>query len=123
MILLGCNASFAAENLSLKLGNDYLITCDDSMDMVSMDNPSVLTISPFFTIYNEKNVLLLHPKKAGKVVVRITLSNKSETIFGITVEPAGSVENMTTVKKGVFEIILLDLPPDKDDLKKLQETK
>jgi len=110
LLFISSNICFAAENLELQMGNDYLITSDKNMSTTIVANPGLLTISPFFTIFNEKNVLLLHPQKIGKTSFSIFIC-KDDTVFNVTVVPQKSTPDNRTIQKGDFEIMTLDTPP------------
>lgn len=117
MFFLSTNLCIAAEEIQIELGNDYLITSDKNVKTTLIANPKIITLSPFFTIFNEKNVLLLHPERVGKTSFTIFL-DKSKVIFNLTVKPKSQKPNSNTITKGCFEIMLLDAPPEiKKELK------
>lgn len=111
MFFLSTNLCIAAEELQIELGNDYLITSDKNVKTTLIASPKIITLSPFFTIFNEKNVLLLHPERVGKTSFTIFL-DKSEVVFSVTVKPQTKNPNTKTITKGCFEIMLLDAPPE-----------
>ena len=81
----------------MNLGSDYIITTDDPMNANSVGSPNVLSIKPFFTIYNEKNMLFAHPAKVGKT--RLTLFLKTgDAVFDICVQQKTNT-HFTSVKK------------------------
>jgi len=108
------NASFSAEVLTINLGQDYILATEKMVTVASVANPSILTLAPFFTIFNEKNVLLLHPQKVGKTVFTVFWNNGSTT-FDATVKPKSDAP-FTNLIKGDFEIMLLDEPPVIEEL-------
>lgn len=110
LLFLSSNVCFAAEALELQMGNDYLITSDKNMSTTLVANPDILTLSPFFTIFNEKNVLLLHPQKIGKTSFTIFIG-KNDTSFNVKIIPQKSTPDNRTIEMGDFEIMLLDTPP------------
>ena len=99
------------EKFEIQLGQDYLMTTDQKIQTVAIANPDIITISPFFTIFNEKNILLLHPSKVGETNFTIFLDN-SDAAFHVSVKPTQKNSEFKTIQKGVFEIMLLDSPPD-----------
>lgn len=110
ILLLSSTICFAAENLEIPVGNDYLITSDAKIIKSTVEDSKILTLSSFFTIYDEKNVLLLHPLKAGKT--RFTIALKDKTInFNVTVRANKKATDGETIKKNNFEIMQLDSPP------------
>lgn len=115
--LFFCNYAqcFAAEQLEIQFGKDYLITTDESIKTTIVENNSIVTLTPFFTIFNEKNVLLLHPVAIGATKFTIFL-DKSDTIFNVEVKSAKKDSDFKTIQKGSFEIMLLDAPPDLNDV-------
>ena len=122
LLFIGSNVCFAAEGIELQMGNDYLITSDKNMSTTLVANPDILAISPFFTIFNEKNVLLIHPQKVGKTSFTIFIG-KDDNVFNVTIIPQKSTPDNRTIEKGDFEIMLLDAPPtfnkfDLDDTNK-----
>lgn len=108
----GC---LAAEQFEVQLGKDYLVTTDEYIKTTLVENNSIVTLNPFFTIFNEKNVLLLHPVALGKTNFTIFLTN-SDAIFNVEVKPNKKDSDTNTIQKGVFEIMLLDAPPDLNDV-------
>jgi len=100
----------AAGQISVKLGSDYLIMSDDCVKNTLLSNPEILSLSPFFTIFNEKNTLLLHPMKQGSSDVTI-LFDKTYDSFKIQVLPKTSKLPDKTVKMDGLEILLLDSMP------------
>lgn len=111
--IFGLNPGFCAEQLSINLGKDYILTTEKTVYAAASANPAVVMVSPFFTIFNEKNVILIHPIKVGKANFTIFLDNSS-TVFETTVNPSGT-NSPLNYKKGDFEIILLDEPPVVED--------
>lgn len=109
IIFLSATCCFGAEVLTVNLGQDYLITTEQKVDVFEVSNPEILSLSPFFTIFNEKNVLLLHPIKLGKTKFSIVLDTGSTT-FEINVVPK-SDKTPTHLKLGAFDVMLLDSPP------------
>ena len=108
------NSSYSTEFLTVHLGQDYLMTTTKTVTISSVSNPQILSLNPFFTIFNEKNVLLLHPQKVGKTLMTIFLDNGSTT-FEVTVKPKSEMPFANLIK-GDFEILLLDEPPVIDEL-------
>lgn len=110
LILIFCLATGSvclAESFDVNLGQDYLMTTEKTIQTTKVDNPDILTLSPFFTIFNEKNVLLLHPQKIGKTNITIFVDSKSVT-FEAIVKQQGAASNFHS---GDFDVILLDEPP------------
>lgn len=112
---MGFNRCLAAENVTIKMGNDYIITTAKTIKANEVSNPSIITVSPFFTIFNEKNVLLLHPAKVGKTNLTFFLKDGSIS-FEIIVKPNSKEKTIESVKKGDFEFNLLDSPPKIEEL-------
>lgn len=107
---LGVMSCFAAEPLYINLGSDYIVTTAKTVKANEVSNPQILTLSPFFTIFNEKNVLLLHPQKVGKTNITFFLEDGSES-FDIVIKSKGTSKNIESFKRGDFEFSLLDSPP------------
>lgn len=113
----GLSRCMAAEVINVNLGNDYIITTDKTVKANEVSNPAILTISPFFTIFNEKNVLLLHPSKVGKTNLTFFMENSTAS-FEIVVKPSTKDKSVDVIKKGDFEFNLLDAPPQ---IKEIEE--
>lgn len=111
---------FAVESLNINLGRDYLITNSKPMNSTIVKNPNIVTVTPFFTIFNEKNVLMLHPEKIGKTEFTIFM-NDGDYIFSVTVSPKCPDKEVKAVKKGEFEVTELDKPPIIEDEFELDE--
>lgn len=101
---------FAAKAFEIQMNTDYLITTEDSAKKITVANPEILTITPFCTIYNEKDVMMLHPEKIGKTSFTIFLEGKSKT-FSVIVTPEKKGAGFKPIQENGFEIILLDNPP------------
>jgi len=115
LLVLGTNICFANEHIEIQLGNDYLITTDENVKSSFVSNPDVVTLNPFFTIFNEKNVLLLHPLKVGKGCFTIFLE-KSDVAFDVVVKPSKTNPDIKSLDVNVFEIMPLDAPPNVEEL-------
>jgi len=118
LLVLGTNNCFANENLEIQLGTDYLITTDENVRTTFVADPDIITLSPFFTIFNEKNVLLLHPEKVGKASFTIFLDNTG-VLFDVTVKQNKTQPDARSLNKDVFEIMPLDAPPNVEQLNAL----
>ena len=103
---------FGADTLNLNLERDYLVTTEKAIKSNNVENPQILSASPFFTIFNEKNMLMVHPKKVGKTNFTIFLDN-TEVVFSISVKPKNTQLTFCSCQKNGVEFTLLDLPPDK----------
>lgn len=97
----------AAEELTVRLGEDYLITTEQSIRLSTVDNSSIVQLNSFFTILNEKNILLLHPLKLGSTSFKIYLNDYSID-FNVSVK-SSPVKIKPTNKKD-YEIMQLDIP-------------
>ena len=115
LFLLNTGVCFATESLTINLGDDYLIATDKPIKANFVSNPEIITLSPFFTIFNEKNILLLHTQKAGKSNMMIVLP-ESSTSFEVTVKPPSKKHSFVTMTKGDLEFILLDSPPNLEEI-------
>lgn len=89
-----------------------------------VSEPQILTLSPFFTIFNEKNVILLHPLKIGSSDITI-FSEKEYYNFKVQVKPKGSGISSQIIKNKDFEVVPLDSLPlnDKFDIDTPPEVK
>lgn len=120
IVLSSANFCLADETLEIQLGNDYLITSDKTIKTTFVSDERILTLEPFFTIFNEKNVWLIHPQKVGKTNLTLFL-DKSDVTFNVTVRPHSQTINNKIIHKNIFEIMPLDIPPSVEDELKLDE--
>lgn len=120
IFLSGANFCLADETLEIQLGQDYLITSDKTVKTTFVSDERVLNLEPFFTIFNEKNVWLIHPQKVGKTNLTLFL-DKSDVTFNVTVRPHCETMNDKTIHKNIFEIMPLDMPPSVEEELKLDE--
>lgn len=109
-LILSSNICFAADEIEISLGTDYIISADKIVSTTFVADESIVTLTPFFTIFNEKNVLLLHPQKVGKTSFTIFIGN-DDNIFNVTVTPKKAQVENKIIQIGDFEIMLLDAPP------------
>lgn len=109
LLFLNTNFCLSAERFNIQVGSDYLITSDKNVKNIFVSNPEVLTISPFFTIFNEKNVFLIHSTQQGKTNIMILLDKESK-VYEINVEGKSNKKEQS-IKKDYFEIMPLDTPP------------
>lgn len=120
LIILGLifliSPAFGADFVELKIDEDYLITTDKVIKKIEIKNPAMLEIRPFFTIFNEKNLLLLNPKKIGKTF--FSFESEGEVFgFEIQINPNKKEFNdFETVTKSGFNFLLLDKPPENLEL-------
>lgn len=110
LLFLSSSICFASEQIEFQMGNDYLITTDENITTTLVANPNIVTLNPFFTIFNEKNVVLVHPKKVGKTTFTIFIG-KNENVFNVTVISKKAAPDDRVIEKGCFEIMMLDSPP------------
>ena len=112
LILLIPQKIFAAEILDVNIGSDYVMSTEKPVSATTLDNPEIATVSPFFTIFNEKNVFLLHPQKLGSTTLTF-FQGQQETVFRINVKSKSTapVSCGNVMIKGAFEISVLDCPP------------
>lgn len=111
LLLLIGTSCFASQSLELQLERDYLLTSDINIKSVQTDDEDIVTISPFFTISNEKKVWLLHPRGIGKTKFSIVSADNSNNVFDLSVTPFNKKNTFRTYQRGEFEIMLLDKPP------------
>lgn len=104
------NFCLAAGTIQVQLGSDYLITTGKSVKTSLVTNPELVSLTPFFTIFNEKNVLLLHPKKAGQTYITIFLKD-GDASFNVIVKSDKNSHEFDNQQIGDFEIMLFDAPP------------
>ena len=113
LLLIFClipNVCFAVESVEINLGKDYILTTNNTVNSIAVGNPEIFTINPFFTIFNEKNVLLLHPQKIGVSNLTFFQTN-GDVSFVITVKPSNAKLPTCFTKNG-YDFSLLDSPPD-----------
>ena len=101
--------------MTINLGNDYLIVTNKPVKANFVNHPDIITVSPFFTIFNEKNILLLHPQKEGQSKLMLVLDDGGRE-FEVTVKPKSKKPSFIEITKGDFEFILLDAPPNLDEV-------
>lgn len=105
-----------AENLDLKMGNDYLLTTDQTVKTIIVVDPTTLTATPFFTVSNDKNVILLQPKKTGKTEVNIIFPDYNSVINANVKDNKSSASAKPFTNKDV-EVMVLDNPPGYEKIK------
>lgn len=109
-LLSGVNSCFAVDSVSLNLGCDYLITTEDKVKANAVEKPEVLSIKPFYSIFNDKNMLLIHPEKIGKTKLTIFLEG-GDQIFDVSIKPKNTPSTPTHYRFKEVEFTLLDEPP------------
>lgn len=108
--------AFAVDFVDLEIDEDYLIITDKVIKKIEIADLSIIEIKPFFTILNEKNLMLLNPKKVGKTSFSF-LSDDEKFDFEIVIKPNKKEFNdfKLTTKSG-FDFLLLDKPPENLEL-------
>jgi len=119
-IILSAASCIASETVNLNFGSDYLVTTEKTINTSNVNNHEILTLSPFFTIFNEKNVFLLHPLKVGKTNITFFIGNTAVS-FDIVIKQKGLNKSADNIKKGNFEFLLLDSPPVIDDVEESRD--
>lgn len=114
LLMLNSTLCHANDVINVKLGNDYLIMTEKVVQTAGVSNPDIATLSPFFTLFNEKNSLLFHPQKVGKTDVTIFFNDYTAK-FGVNVSDKKSAIDEKPIKMGDLEIMLLDAPPPVQD--------
>ncbi len=111
IFLLNSNISFAIDKLTLEIDEDYLIVSDKTVKKTNIADESIFVVKPFFTILNEKKMLLLTPKKIGKSLI-VFLTENERFEFEVTVKENRNQSIEYQVKKiKDFEFVKLDKPP------------
>lgn len=109
-LILSPTFCLGAETLNLNMGQDYLIITADTINSNAVGSPKILSLKPFFTIFNEKNMILAHPEKVGKTKLTF-FSTTGDTVFDINVKPENSDSTFCPINKNGIEFNLLDQPP------------
>lgn len=109
-LTLSANSCLAGETLNIRLGSDYILTAKNQIKSNYVEDPKMLSIKSFFTIFNEKNILLIHPEKVGKTKLTIFYENCSSTL-NITVKEKNADSEFIPYQKNGEEMQLLDTPP------------
>lgn len=99
---------FAIENIDLSINKNYILSTDKNVKTIALSNPEIISVCPFFTIFNEKNVLLIHPQKIGKSTLAL-FQEKQEVIFLINVIQKDIATPV--IKTEGFDLTILDEPP------------
>ena len=110
---ISCGICQAAEELQLNVNGDYLISTNHQINASSITNQDILVVEPFCTLFNEKNSLIIHPKREGKTQF-ILYMNDGKRIFNVNIS-AKYPRNKEGIKKGIFEVKAIDTTPISDD--------
>lgn len=110
IILLNSGFCIASEELEVQLGKDYLLTTDKLVISAFVSDPATVTLSPFFTIFNEKNVYMIHPQKVGKTNFTVFCKD-GDFPFNISVKPEKPELKLKEMSNKDFEVLMLDIPP------------
>lgn len=111
VIFISSGFCLANEELEVQLGKDYLLTTDKLVISAFISDPTIVTLTPFFTIFNEKNIYMIHPQKVGKTNFTVFCKDGDFT-FNITVKPEKPELKLKEISNKDFEILMLDIPPD-----------
>ncbi|HNW26161.1 MAG TPA: pilus assembly protein N-terminal domain-containing protein [Candidatus Gastranaerophilaceae bacterium] len=114
-LLFGTNC-FALESFEIHLGKSYILSTQSIVETIAVSDSEIVNVSPFFTIFNEKNVILVQPLKMGKSNLTI-FTGKGDVKFEITVKPSVKYEELPRLQNEIFELLLLDTPPVIDEIK------
>jgi len=120
ILLISANFCLAAENVEVFMCNDYLVTSDEKVKAILVANPAIVSLNPFFTIFNEKNVVFLHPQRVGKSAVTFCLEG-SEVVLNVIVKANKNKKDIEALNVGGFEIMPLDAPPTMHQLPTLED--
>lgn len=72
---------------------DYIIMSDFKIEKAYSNNNNIVEITPFYTIDNKKNTLILHSKNSGKTTV-VFETEKSKILMDVIVD-----EDKTTLSE------------------------
>ncbi len=114
-LLFGTNC-FALESFEIHLGKNYILSTQSIVESLAVSDSEIINVSPFFTIFNEKNVILVQPLKIGKSNLTI-FTDKGDVKFEIAVKPSVEHEELPLIENEIFELLLLDSPPVIDEIK------
>lgn len=114
-LLLGASCS-AIESIEIDLDKNYILSTQRTVESLAVSKPDIVSVSPFFTIFNEKNVILIQPIKAGKFNLTV-FTDKEDSVFEIIIKPAVGNKELPELQNEDFELFLLDVPPIMKEIK------
>ena len=86
---------------------EYIIAADGKLTDISIENNKIVDVFPIVTIFNEKNMLMVHPLQKGETKFSVVKNGKQKFEFNVCVE-----DDRTKVEgSDKFLILSLDLPP------------
>lgn len=114
-LLIGTSC-FALESFKIHLGKNYLLSTQNIVETIAVSDSEIVNVSPFFTIFNEKNIILMQPLKTGKSNLTF-FTDKGDIKFEVIVKIADPKEELPELQNENFELLLLDSPPVIEELK------
>lgn len=91
---------------------DCVITTDEKLTDIEIEDNSVVDVHPLITIMNDKNTIVVHPLKEGVTYFSVKKGKKEKHVFYVKVS-----ENETIVsQREGFEVFNLDSPPPSFEL-------
>ena len=96
---------------------DCVISTDEKLTDISIEQNDIIDVYPIFTIMNEKNTLFVHPLTAGKTRFCVLKNGKQKVMFNVEVTD----ETTTIGEVDGFEILGLDIPPEVEEAELMRD--
>lgn len=96
---------------------DCVISTDEKLTDISIEQNDIIDVYPIFTIMNEKNTLFVHPLKPGKTRFCVLKNGKQKVMFNVEVTD----ETTTIGEVDGFEILGLDIPPEVEEAELMRD--
>ena len=87
---------------------DCIITNNGKLTDISIEDNTMIDVFPLVTVMNEKNTLIVHPRKVGKTRFCVLKNNKTISMFTVQVD---EFDTFVNAPEG-FEVLTLDPPTD-----------
>lgn len=100
IILLTATSAYAFQ--------DCIVTNNGKLTDISIEDNTVIDVFPLVTVMNEKNTLIVHPRKVGKTRFCVLKNNKTISMFTVQVD---EFDTFVNAPEG-FEVLTLDPPTD-----------
>ena len=108
-MLIAANSSFAIDKIVVDENSSYLISTKSRVESVSVENPVIAGAQIFYTIYDERNNILLKPRKVGKTTIQLF---EGDGCLSFEVYVKSSLKKpFKTVMKAGYSIEQIDKPP------------
>ena len=100
-------ALILVSTLQTQACEEYILSTENTLSKIKVENQDILSVKPIVTIDNSKNTLFITPIKKGQTSFSFIKNGNEKVTIDVNIEE----EKTTFSKEDGFDIISFDAPP------------